>query len=273
MGLYKFSEDNFLSDFESNLDFISNKDSKKQANFIANSMQLLSLAANLLEESKQEKSAQALTALMLKLADFHEKEMIQNLKETGTLFPADDFIDLSDEDLADLPEFLEEEIAPHEPIVDQFYKNKELNEELSSEALDISINLRKKANLWNSYINKISSLEATKCDSCSKPILDDEDAIDVGDYSYCCVSCADKALDNGLVYDCNDTYDCNDADDVNDAKKCSGWKKAPVGSPKQRAFCKRHCGMKKKLTSKKVADDPDSCINQGLRRWKCRCSK
>jgi len=59
-------------------------------------------------------------------------------------------------------------------------------------------------------------------------------------------------------------------DDVNDAK-CSGTKKSPVGSPRQKAFCARHCGLKKKLTSKKVADDPDSCINQGLRRWKCRC--
>jgi hypothetical protein len=59
-------------------------------------------------------------------------------------------------------------------------------------------------------------------------------------------------------------------EDVNDAK-CTGDKKSPVGSPRQRAFCARHCGMKKKLTSKEVADDPDSCINQGLRRWKCRC--
>lgn len=273
MGLYKFSEDNLLSNFESNLDLLSNKDSKKQANFIANSVQLLSLAANLLEESKQEKSAMALTALMLKLADFNEKEMIQNLKETGTLFPADDFIDLSDEDLADLPEFLEEEIAPEEPVVEQFYKNKEINEEISAEAIDIYINLKKKANLWNSYINKISSADIVACETCHKPILDDEDAIDVGDYSYCCTSCAEDGLDSGLVYDCNDSMDINAADDVNDAKKCSGWKKAPVGSPKQRAFCKRHCGMKKKLTSKKVADDPDSCINQGLRRWKCRCSK
>lgn len=272
MGLYKFSEDNLLSSFESNLDFLSNKESKKQANFIANSMQLLAIAANLLEEARQEKSSQVLTALMLKLADFEGKELIQNLKETGTMFPAEDFIDLSDEDLKDLPEFLEEEVAPLEPVVDQFYKNKELNEELSSEALDITVNLRKKANIWHSYINKISSLEGVKCDSCSNPISDGQDAIDVGDYSYCCADCADKALNAGLVYDCNDAYDVNYADDVNDAKKCSGWKKAPVGSPKQRAFCKRHCGMKKKLTSKKVAEDPDSCINQGLRRWKCRCS-
>jgi hypothetical protein len=58
--------------------------------------------------------------------------------------------------------------------------------------------------------------------------------------------------------------------DNNDAK-CKGTKHSPVGSPRQRAFCARHCGMKKKLTSPEVAKDPDSCINQGLRRWKCRC--
>lgn len=67
------------------------------------------------------------------------------------------------------------------------------------------------------------------------------------------------------------THEYDENGDSNEAK-CTGYKKAPVGSPKQRAFCKRHCGMKKKLTSKEVAKDPDSCINKGLRRWKCRCS-
>ncbi len=28
-------------------------------------------------------------------------------------------------------------------------------------------------------------------------------------------------------------------------------------------------GMKKKLTSKKTANDPDSRINKALRKWKC----
>lgn len=60
------------------------------------------------------------------------------------------------------------------------------------------------------------------------------------------------------------SYDTNDA-------KCIGTKHSPVGSPRQRAFCARHCGMKKKLTSPEVAKDPESCINKGLRRWKCRC--
>lgn len=64
------------------------------------------------------------------------------------------------------------------------------------------------------------------------------------------------------------THELNN--DTNDAK-CKGTKHSPVGSPRQRAFCARHCGMKKKLTSPEVAKDPESCINQGLRRWKCRC--
>lgn len=84
-------------------------------------------------------------------------------------------------------------------------------------------------------------------------------------------------LANKKCKDCDDETCCmnsdsNDAESDVNCAKCTGYKSSPVGSPRQRAFCKRHCGMKKKLTSKKVADDPDSCINQGLRRWKCRCS-
>jgi DNA-binding ferritin-like protein len=53
--------------------------------------------------------------------------------------------------------------------------------------------------------------------------------------------------------------------------KCVGTKKAPVGSPKQKSFCDRMCGHKKKNTKSKTKKDPDSCINKALRRWKCRC--
>lgn len=55
-------------------------------------------------------------------------------------------------------------------------------------------------------------------------------------------------------------------------KKCKGYKKAPVGSPRQRSFCRRMCGMKKHNTGAEAKKDPDSCINQSLRRWRCRCS-
>ena len=48
--------------------------------------------------------------------------------------------------------------------------------------------------------------------------------------------------------------------------------KAPtkkVGNPRRASFCARMSGMKKKLTSKKTARDPDSCINKSLRKWNC----
>ena len=48
--------------------------------------------------------------------------------------------------------------------------------------------------------------------------------------------------------------------------------KAPskkVGNPRRDSFCARMKGMKKKLTSAKTANDPDSRINKSLRAWNC----
>jgi hypothetical protein len=43
----------------------------------------------------------------------------------------------------------------------------------------------------------------------------------------------------------------------------------PEGGPRRDSFCARMAGMKKKLTSKETANDPDSRINKSLRAWKC----
>ena len=48
--------------------------------------------------------------------------------------------------------------------------------------------------------------------------------------------------------------------------------KAPskkVGNKRRASFCARMKGMKKKLTSKKTARDPNSRINKSLRAWNC----
>tara|TARA_R100000426_G_scaffold49363_1_gene36438 strand:- start:255 stop:506 length:252 start_codon:yes stop_codon:yes gene_type:complete len=48
--------------------------------------------------------------------------------------------------------------------------------------------------------------------------------------------------------------------------------KAPKGSKaaaRRKSFCARMKGMKKKLTSAKTANDPNSRINKSLRKWKC----
>jgi hypothetical protein len=40
-------------------------------------------------------------------------------------------------------------------------------------------------------------------------------------------------------------------------------------SARKKSFCARMSGMKKKLTSAKTANDPNSRINKSLRAWKC----
>jgi len=40
-------------------------------------------------------------------------------------------------------------------------------------------------------------------------------------------------------------------------------------NPRRASFCARMKGMKKKLTSKKTANDPQSRINKALRAWNC----
>ncbi len=59
-------------------------------------------------------------------------------------------------------------------------------------------------------------------------------------------------------------------------KATGGNLKPPAPSPKTKedkgrraSFCARMTGMKKKLTSKKTANDPDSRINKSLRAWNC----
>jgi hypothetical protein len=42
-----------------------------------------------------------------------------------------------------------------------------------------------------------------------------------------------------------------------------------VGNPRRASFCARMSGMKKKLTSAKTANDPNSRINKSLRAWNC----
>ena len=48
--------------------------------------------------------------------------------------------------------------------------------------------------------------------------------------------------------------------------------KAPskkIGNPRRASFCARMKGLKKKLTSKKTAKDPNSRVNKSLRAWVC----
>ena len=51
--------------------------------------------------------------------------------------------------------------------------------------------------------------------------------------------------------------------------------KNPKGKAKSRrkSFCARMCGMKRRLTGAKTANDRNSRINKALRKWNCNCGK
>jgi hypothetical protein len=49
----------------------------------------------------------------------------------------------------------------------------------------------------------------------------------------------------------------------------SKLKKGSKAASRRKSFCSRMGGMKKKLTSKKTASNPDSRINKALRKWNC----
>jgi hypothetical protein len=52
-------------------------------------------------------------------------------------------------------------------------------------------------------------------------------------------------------------------------KKPSKLKKGSKAWKRRKSFCARMSGMKKRLTSSKTANDPDSRINKSLRKWNC----
>ncbi len=45
--------------------------------------------------------------------------------------------------------------------------------------------------------------------------------------------------------------------------------RSPKAAARRKSFCARMKGMKKKNTSAKTANDPDSRINKSLRKWDC----
>jgi hypothetical protein len=51
--------------------------------------------------------------------------------------------------------------------------------------------------------------------------------------------------------------------------KPSKLKAGSKSANRRKSFCSRMSGMKKKLTSAKTANDPNSRINKSLRKWNC----
>ena len=233
MFINKFSEEEFVEDLKVKIKLLKNKDKISKLEYLEKSIKFITLSVNILHSLKMTEEVDELKKVLKFLKNYSEK----------------------DHDKDDLKDSLGRTV--HDPHTENL-TSKDAVRNLKQTGVMMD---HQKAFDTDSHCadcggyNNVN--DGNSCQYCN-------DAID-SDNLFCSQECEDKAQDCGMVYDCMSAWDTNDA-------KCSGWKKSPVGSPRQRAFCKRHCGMKKKLTSKEVADDPDSCINQGLRRWKCRCS-
>ena len=57
--------------------------------------------------------------------------------------------------------------------------------------------------------------------------------------------------------------------DIKPPVKAAEAKQSPAKAKRRIAFCRRMEGAKRKLTSAKTANDPDSRINKALRAWDC----
>jgi hypothetical protein len=53
--------------------------------------------------------------------------------------------------------------------------------------------------------------------------------------------------------------------------KADAAAKSPAKAKRRDSFCARMCGMKKRMTGKATAKDPNSRINKALRAWDCNC--
>jgi hypothetical protein len=81
-----------------------------------------------------------------------------------------------------------------------------------------------------------------------------------------------KSASGGLNQEGVDSYKrANPGSELKTAvtTKPSKLKKGSKAAKRRKSFCARMKGMKKRNTSAKTANDPDSRINKSLRKWNC----
>jgi hypothetical protein len=80
-----------------------------------------------------------------------------------------------------------------------------------------------------------------------------------------------KSSEGGLTQKGVDAYNRKTGGNIKTAvtTKPSKLKPGSKAANRRKSFCARMGGMKKRLTSAKTANDPDSRINKALRKWNC----
>ena len=80
-----------------------------------------------------------------------------------------------------------------------------------------------------------------------------------------------KSSEGGLTQKGVDAYNRKTGGNLQTAVTTPPSKLKPgsKAANRRKSFCARMSGMKKRLTSAKTANDPDSRINKALRKWNC----
>jgi hypothetical protein len=85
------------------------------------------------------------------------------------------------------------------------------------------------------------------------------------------ISRGEKSKSGGLTQKGVDKYNRTTGGNMKTAVTTKPSKLDPdsKSAKRRKSFCSRMSGMKKKLTSSKTANDPNSRINKSLRKWNC----
>ena len=98
-----------------------------------------------------------------------------------------------------------------------------------------------------------------------------EDIEDIQLFEYAIDAKGHKSSTGGLTQKGVDAYNAKTGGNLQTAvtTKPSKLKPGSKAANRRKSFCARMGGMKKRLTSAKTANDPDSRINKSLRKWNC----
>jgi hypothetical protein len=80
---------------------------------------------------------------------------------------------------------------------------------------------------------------------------------------------AGKNPEGGLNQTGRDSYNSANKANLQPPVSAAEASSSPKAAKRRKSFCARMKGMKKRNTSAKTANDPNSRINKALRKWDC----
>lgn len=118
------------------------------------------------------------------------------------------------------------------------------------------------------FVEELASLNGVD----SEKIWEDLETVDDEElFEYAIDAKGHKSSTGGLTQKGVDAYNAKTGGNLKTAvtTKPSKLKPGSKAANRRKSFCARMGGMKKRLTSAKTANDPDSRINKALRKWNC----